>query len=212
MLCFMGAPSVTTAASNATEKPIIDMNSGAYFASNTVFADGNINVRLKSGAVSSVRSSGAGSYSGTGSYTKISPASMLDRSSICLGDGNTPVTYEDYTLSGALLNTSYSSITAIHGITMVWDSENKKFTKTATVTYLNNTTSEQTIREYGLFHENRQATVTSSSRTTGIERVTAFSDTCVLMFREVLEEPIVVAAGNSATFRISIDFPMPNHP
>lgn len=118
---------------------------------------------------------------------------------ICLGDGNTAVTYEDYKLSGKVVENKLVHVSTARK----YDTETKKWKMTLIATYSNTGDTDITISEWGLWRNNNSESVSYYSHSNAA---------CVLVFREVLETPIVIEAGTTATLTFTLDVPMPNHP
>lgn len=164
-----------------------------YINNKASFGDGNINVKRSDGSVAG--------------FVKIYHANHvlytapLSPQNICIGTGNTPVTYDDYTLSGEILDNQ--KLTYI-SYKINYDAEGRKVSKTVTYTYTNETDSNITISEWGLFRQ---------WRTNNGSSAVLFSNSAynILLYREVLETPITIEPGTSATLKFKIDIPI-NHP
>lgn len=159
------------------------------------FGDNYISQKSTSGAVTSY------CYFCDGS-DYIKPPLFMACPGICLGDGNEAVTYDDYKLSGNTITNNLAQVSRKRG----YNSETGKHTVTLVATYNNSGDTDITISEWGLWRSNTQ---NYSISTTSFSNS---SSTCVLVYREVLDEPIVIEAGTTATLTFSIDIPMPNHP
>lgn len=159
-----------------------------YIGSSTVFGDGNVNVRHTDGSISSCTMAG--------NYSDMQYFANMYKSNICIGTGNTPVTYEDYTLSGTVLDNSKLAYVSSK---IDYDATNRKVSKTVTYTYTNETEEAITISEWGLLYKHRTGTTFVTKDNT-------------LLFREVLETPIVIEAGTTATIKFKVDVPISNHP
>lgn len=158
--------------------------------------DGYINFRTTSGALKNI----SGSTSGDSDLV-ICPTAM-GAYGICLGNGDTAVTYEDYQLSGEVVIPN--SKLALVSTVVTFNATKKCFTRTTIYTYTNTGDSDITIKEWGLYNNTGTPSTTKD-----------FSNShanMVLMFREVLDTPITIAAGTSGTLTFSVDLPMPNHP
>ena len=151
------------------------------FGSSSEFSDGNITGKSTNGSVRPI-------YVG------------FTRYSICMGTGNTPVTYDDYRLSGDVISYKLALVKR----TVAWDSENKKFKHTAIYTCTNTGESDVTISEWGIFRPLTNDGNIASTYNNNDSWIT-------LMFREVLDEPVTIAAGTTGTLTFSMDVPMPNH-
>lgn len=159
----------------------------------SIFGDGYINVKRSDGSVA-----GFVKVYHSNNVLYITP---LSRNNICIGTGVIPVTYEDYTLSGNILdNTKLAYVSS----EVKYDSESRKVIKTATYTYTNETEESITISEWGLF---RKWNTSSSSSAIKFSN----SSYNILLYREVLDTPIVIEAGTTGTIKFKIEIPT-NHP
>ena len=179
--CF-AAPVTTSTLSISTSSYFEDGKSSTKTTSGTIYTNGYI-----------------ANASSSSTYMK-PPFCLKDVSGICLGDGNTAVTYDDYKLSGNLVTNKLVKVSTSN----IWNSDTKKYTQKLVATYTNSGSTDVTISEWGLWraHTTTDTSVTYSNS----------SNTSVLTFREVLDEPIVIEAGTTATLTFSVDIPMPNHP
>lgn len=162
----------------------------------TVFGEGYVNAKAPNGTISNIAIN-------KNSYF-FAPA-VCAKSSIVLGTGSTAVTYDDFKLSGDVIASNQGLSVANPQIT--YDAVSKKYSKVITITYTNTTASSVTISEWGIYQVNNNTSSTYTS--------IAFSNTeskIVLLYREVLSSPVVVAAGETVTLSLKLDFPMPNHP
>ena len=158
--------------------------------------DGYINFRTTSGALKNISGSVASVSGGV-----MCPTAM-GAYGICLGNGDTTVTYEDYRLSGEVVFAN--SLLALVSTEVTFNATKKCFTRTTIYTYTNTGDSDITIKEWGLYNNTGTSTVAKDFSNS--------SANMVLMFREVLNTPITIAAGTTGTLTFSIDMPMPNHP
>lgn len=174
-----------------------DFDSSLYIGSSSVFGDGNINVRKTTGDVTGF----IHNRLGNGGYDDIQFITPLHTNAICIGTGDTDVTYDDYTLSGDILdNTKLVFVSS----NVEYDATDRKVIKTATFTYTNETENDITISEWGLFHTNYVYGMSVISFSASTDKT--------LLFREVLETPIVIEAGTTATLKFKVDVPISNHP
>lgn len=157
-----------------------------------IFADGYYNQRATNGAVASI-------WYNASSNTHA--AMSLSARGICLGDGTTEVSYEDYRLSGNAIPNKLVEVSK----NVTYNAATHKFKKTLVATYTNSGNADITISEWGLWRYNSQ------NGNSDINYSQA-SDVVVLVYRAVLDTPIVIEAGTTATLTFSIDIPMPNHP
>ena len=204
LLSFMGAkvqPTTTGAsissgfASNADYNGSLATTSSTTFGDKSNLGDGYINLKKTDGSIGSCKIvTGNSNY-----YAGVMCPTMMSRGNVCFGDGNTPATYEDYALAGSIIDNTPLVLVSSN---TVFNNSTKKFTKTAKYTYTNTTSTDITIKEWGLY---------SYDYTTTFYKY-ANNASCTLFYREVLDEPIVIEAGTTATLTFSIDVPMPNHP
>lgn len=129
------------------------------------------------------------------------PVASLSTRGICLGTGNTAVTYEDYQLSGNVIENKLVEVSK----SVSYDATTHKFKRILVATYTNSGSTDLTISEWGLWRVNAQNAVASVT-------FTHTSSDAALVYRAVLSKPIVIEAGTTATLTFSIDVPMPNHP
>lgn len=165
-------------------------NSTYTATSTSLFEDGQLNQHTTNGGLTNIQFTG-------GSYYLFSPAQFTEYS-ICLGNGNTAVTYDDYKLSGDVITNKLVRVSR----TLTYDAENHKWKITLICTYTNSGDTNITISEWGIYSANQHNYYTYSNN----------SSYYILMFREVLDEPIVIEPSTSATIEFSIDVPMANHP
>ena len=79
-------------------------------------------------------------------------------------------------------------------------------------TYTNTTDAEITIAEYGIFRPSSNSFDYANSASSPVMPTYGNNNKCVLVFREVLSNPIVIAPGTTATLTFEIEVPMANHP
>lgn len=167
------------------------MGSGhAGYGNTSEFIDGYINQKTTSSAIETVCIASGGSYA----TCYLNPPFNFSISGICLGDGNTEPTYDDFQLSGNVV----ANKLVLQKTTNTYDETTKKYHRELLATYYNNTEDVITISEWGLFRGNPgSSSLTYSNNDSNI----------VLVFREVLSEPIVIEAGQTATIAFAIDIP-----
>lgn len=153
------------------------------FGTNSNRGDGYINFRTMANEIVEATMS----ITGQNNYSFIHCPTAITRENIVLGTGVDEVTYEDYKLSGNSISTDPL---VFYSQNLTWNDVTKKFTRSVTFTYTNATDSDVTIREWGLAVRSKK----------------------ILVFREVLPEPITIAAGTTGTLTFSIELPMFNHP
>lgn len=121
------------------------------------------------------------SYSGSVGYINV-----------VVGSGTTPVSPDDYALESLISTVSMQSGTAI--VNYIVDTDAKSITaKNNIKVAVKNTSSESiTISELGILH-----TVYTGSSTS--------NTASMLVYREVLDTPVTIAAGEFSTFQINIE-------
>lgn len=156
-------------------------------ALNDGFQDGSLNLKNMSGDAYTALDSIWSVSSGAVYYWF--PTCYLNYGKECFifGTDDTAVTYDDYTLSlASLTNVQYSW----DGIN--YDAESKTYSNTARFIFKNNTSSDITVKEIGI-------------------RTYGYQPQSVLLYREVLETPITIPAGNSVTYTHEFKFTMPQY-
>lgn len=181
-----------------TDVGYITANGDVTFASQgstTVFGDGNLNCKRTDGSVGTVFIHYNKAYTAPYIWT----ACGLGVTTICLGAGNTPVSYDDYCLSGNIVPNKLVSVSN----SLAYDGNTAKYTRKLVCTYTNSTDSNITIAEWGMYRPTNYAAA-----------MPAYGNNanCSLVFREVLSNPIVIAPGTTATLTFEIEVPMANHP
>lgn len=169
------------------------LQNDVYIGNNNTFEDGNVNVKVPSGTVREFRLCYSNSYR--------APL-ICSPYNIVLANGTTAVTYGDYRMSGDVVATS--NRLSVANPSIAYDSTSKKFKKVITVTFTNTSSDSVTISEYGLCNQVADLSTTYSYENSSYRHA--------LLYREVLSSPVVVAAGETVTLSLKIDFPMPNHP
>lgn len=163
------------------------VKTGVTFGDITNFGDGYINQKTTNGSLETVQL-------GVPYYAH--PPFLFNVTGICLGNGNTPVTYEDYKLSGSVISNNL----IVEKNTLYYNEETKKRVRDLICSYYNNTTSSITISEWGLFRMN------SSSSTPTFSFSNSSSDV-VMVFREVLMNPITILPGETGTITLTLEIP-----
>lgn len=156
----------------------------------SMFGEGYLNLRSTNGNCNAVTMCSSPYYF---------PIFSLGPKGICLGSGTAEVTYEDYKLSGEVIANKLVQVS----INRTFNVNNHKWTSTLVATYNNSASTDVVISEWGLWRTQ------NSSYATDFNNAASYH---FLMFREVLDEPIVIEAGTTATLTFSVDVPMPNHP
>ena len=109
------------------------------------------------------------------------------------------VTYDDYRLSGSVVTNKLIKISR----SIKYIADTNKWKVTLKCSYNNSsTTSNVTIKEWGLWRGNSNC-----------DSITFGHDSkSILVYREVLDEPIVIEPNTTATLTFTLEIPMPNHP
>ena len=127
------------------------------------------------------------------------PVMSLSAKGVCLGTGDTEVSYEDFKLSGDVVDNKLVEVSK----DVTYIASTGKIRKTLVATYTNSGDTDITISEWGLWRANGSSAPSQFSHT---------ANQAALVYRAVLDDPIVIEAGTTATLTFSIDIPMPNHP
>lgn len=170
----------------------------AYFSnvgnSTTIYGEGYYNTKMANGSIVAVI---------LGNQQLLHSPLAFSTKSICLGNGDADATYDDYRLSGDVIPNKLVEVSK----TVTYNATTHKFNRTLIATYSNTGDTDITISEWGLWRFN--------AGEANIDNDATFSHTSpkvALMYRAVLDDPIVIEAGTTATLTFSIDIPMPNHP
>ena len=175
----------------------VTSNESGIGNSTTQFGEGNYNHKTPDGAIANVIFYYSATYS---SYFQ--PLLSFSPKAICLGNGNAAATYDDYRLSGEVVPNKLVEVSK----DVTYNATTHKFKRTLIATYTNTDDTDITISEWGWWRYNAWDSAGNE---------TPFSNTSnktVLMYHAVLENPIVIEAGTTATLTFSLDIPMPNHP
>lgn len=116
----------------------------------------------------------------------------LDTPDLIIGSGTTPATGSDYRLE--------SQITALTSSVVTSEYNARNGTLTHRKTMVNTSGSQITVSEIGILSGGNSHSSLTSNSTTHL---------AVLVYREVLENPIVVGAGETFTVTITHKLPMP---
>lgn len=152
--------------------------------STSAYGDGVLNAKQMTGTVSENPISAIGNTS----TNFLFPWYSIDNTStglptqLVFGTGNTPVTFDDYTLT----NYKYFQVTSYAWDGLQYNSETKTFSNTARISLTNNTGSDFVVSEIGISANKR-----------------------VLYYREVLDTPITIPAGKAITYTHEFKFTMP---
>lgn len=190
----------------------VSILSGGLGSSSEDFSDGNVSFKKPTGSISGASAMTSYKYYGNStSYSSAysTSAPTMGSCNFCFGDGDTPATYEDFKLSGNVI--AAGAAIRVLSKKKTWDAISKKFVMTATVAVTNNGSEAATVKEWGLCQYSGSVQLNEAAYLTGCTYSNT-STSVILMFREVLETPVIIEAGGTATFEVSIDFPMPNHP
>ena len=152
-----------------------------------------INVRTPSGNISKVFLRQVGNSS----YCDVHAPLTMWKKSICIGDGSTPVYFNDYQLSGNVID--FSEAVEVSN-EYVYDDETNMSCRRAVFTYTNNTEADITIREWGMCCTNYNGSPSDYYYSNT-------SNNHFLIYREVLQNPIVIPAGESATLEFTVNTP-----
>lgn len=183
MLMMHLCPSITTFYSD-----------NVWNSTGSEFTDNYINQKAPTGAIQSV-----GIITSQSSSPIFLPPAILATNAICLGTGDTPVAYDDYKMSGDVVPNKLVKVED----TKVYNPETNKWVRTLVATYANTGSTTITIKEWGIFKQLYNYSVTAFSHTAA---------NIALTYREVFDEPIVIEPGKSATITFTMEIPMPNHP
>lgn len=112
------------------------------------------------------------------------PPASITGTTLCVGSGDTAVTYEDYTINFISGLTCISVTQQTDGVT-----EDNKFQDSVQVIFCNSNSSAVTIKEIGIFY----------SGVTG--KQAGYSN--YLIYREVLDTPIEVPVGANVVIKFS---------
>ena len=162
----------------------------------SIFGDGHLNVRKANGSIASFLT---GFSSSSSAYSNL--PNWMSKANICLGTGSSEVTYDDFKLSGNVIDNNKLTYISKQDS---WNENTKSWKRSATYTYTNSEATDIVINEWGMYIYDQAYSSMSTFNTS--------SSNFVLLFREVLSAPITIAAGTTGTLTFAIDLPMPNHP
>lgn len=175
--------------------PYTGNSANLYLNSTTSFLDGNLNVKKPDASVGSLRY-----ISRSNEYSNRQAILSLKFDGICLGDGDTEVTYDDYKLSG---NVVKNNLVVVSNNT-TYDSVTKQYTTTLVASYNNATEETITIKEWGKFTNNFYDSSNYSANGTIINAFSNSDSKSILLTREVLETPVVIEPGETATLTFQL--------
>jgi hypothetical protein len=165
--------------------------------SKTLFGEGYYNQKMSNGGITDiVLNYPPGSY-----YSLFEAPLAFSTKAICLGTGDADVTYDDYRLSGDVIPNNLVEVSK----NITYNATTHKFKRTLVATYTNTSDADITISEWGWWRYNALGSNTEAAYSNA-------SNEAALVYRAVLDDPIVIEAGTTATLTFSIDIPMPNHP
>ena len=121
----------------------------------------------------------------------------LSYQSICIGDGTQEVQYTDYRLSGSTIGSKFTNVSN----NIVYDEDNNCWVRTLTVKYANTLDTDFVVSEWGIWR-----VAYSSSGSTPTEYSNSSSNV-VLVWRELLDKPITIAANSTATLTFTLKIP-----
>lgn len=114
---------------------------------------------------------------------------------ITFGTGTTPVDYDDYKLASAITSTNLTASNFTYG-SYHYNPTTRTYSVPITCILSNNSTSTSyTIKEVGIGY---------------YYSVSSSNNGAVLYYREVLEEPFTIMAGESLKYTHTIEFTMPD--
>ena len=154
----------------------------------TVATGASTTLQTTAGSAVDCRLGSGGSY-GQGAAMPIA----FGTGSICIGSGNTPVTYDDYRLAGTWTSGTFTAVSN----NLAYDESRKVWIRTVTVKFQNTGTVARTVAEWGIYR-----TVTASS-----ESWNNNSSGVALVYREVLAEPAVIEEDTIATLTFTLEIP-----
>lgn len=128
----------------------------------------------------------------TSSGGAVFPISLSYRS-ICIGNGTKEVEYDDYRLAGSIIGTVFENVSN----SIVFDVTSNCWIRTLTVKYSNTLDEDFVVSEWGIWRPTGSG-VTSYSNNTNI---------CALVYRELLDDPITIAANSTATLTFTLRVP-----
>ena len=120
----------------------------------------------------------------------------LSYQSICIGDGTQEVQYTDYRLSGSTIGSKFENVSNL----LVYDEDINCWVRTLTVKYSNTRDKDFVVSEWGIW---RVPTNISNIPT----EYSNSSSYVVLVWRELLDKPITIAANSTATLTFTLKIP-----
>lgn len=160
----------------------------------TDFADGHINIKSLDNVIYGIYARSDSNYSVYpltvwGEDTIDTTSLSMGYSYFMLGDGTTPVTYDDYKLDKLIPKSIIAPLkSTIRTSSLAYDSSDNSFSRTFRQTFI--AYSDITVKEIGVKH----CTYASNSTSTNINPT--------LVYREILDQPVDVPQG--ATFVVNL--------
>lgn len=121
-------------------------------------------------------------------------ACPLSESNLVIGDGDAPVTYGDFKLAGNTFGSTFTKVSS----DVVFDEDSRCWVRTLTVKYSNTKDTDFVVKEWGIWR-GRDGTSASLTYTN--------NSFIILVYREVLDEPITIAANSTATLTFTLKIP-----
>ena len=153
--------------------------------------DANIQSQATNGTIAATVIGTDATYS-----TSIAVLSFSE-SSICIGDGTSLVKYEDFRLAGNRIGGKFTLVSNEYD----YNKTDKCWERTLTVKYTNETNDDFVVSEWGIYRG-----IGSSAANTGYV-YTNSSQYEVLVWRELLDEPVTIAANSTATLTFTLKVP-----
>jgi len=161
----------------------------------STFGDGHLNTKQRGGTIAALE---LNNYSYLNDYALgYATLTRIDGSTggsgvvglICLGSGDTAVTFDDYALA-SIISSGWTKGTPVVGAP-AYNSETKKWTNTISFLCTNSSGSTMTIKEVGIYLPISNYNLTS------------------LVYREVLATPVEITNENSSTITLNLEYTMP---
>lgn len=151
-------------------------------ASNADAAGENTKVRTTNGSEQSVNLG----------YARLTLSS--DR--ICIGNGTQEEDYDDYKMAGNILGTSFTSVSS----TTTFDDATRQWVRTIVVKYANTSDEDFVVSEWGIWTPANTYSGTTHNYNNSCS-------ICCLLYRELLAEPVTIAANSTATLTFTLKVP-----
>lgn len=125
-------------------------------------------------------------------YTRLE----LSNVRICIGNGTQEEDYDDYKMTGSVLGTTFTPVSS----TTAFDDSTRQWVRTIVVKYANTLDEDFVVSEWGIW--------TPATNYTGSTLVYSNgSSVCCLLYRELLAEPVTIAANSTATLTFTLKVP-----